>query len=375
MSILDRYLTRQLFVTALFAIAVLTVVLVLGNVFKKLLDLFINQNAPTDILVSIIGYVLPFSLTFTIPWGFLTAVLLVFGRMSAENEITALRSSGISIPRLCVPVALMAALFAVICLYINMEVAPRSQTRMKNALNDLLTSNPLSVFGSDKIIDVFPGQKIYVEKSNGSRIENMIVYKHDDTGNLQTVTAAGTGTLVLDKEQKQLVLSYNDLRYEQIEVNPTDSKDRRGIKSGIKAEEGQVSVSLKELFERQKRIGGIGTMSLEQLMDDSESTSSDPKKRAEEAIKRKVELNKRISTALATIAFALLAVPLAITAQRKETSVGFAISLGIAMLYFMMLIAAEMVRKPSLHPELLVWLPNVIFLSIGAYRFAQLAKR
>lgn len=369
MRILDRYLTRQIFVTALFAIAVLTVVLVLGNVFKKLLDLFINQNAPTDILLSIIGYVLPFSLTFTIPWGFLTAVLLVFGRMSAENEITALRSSGVSIPRLCAPVALMAVLFATICLYINLEVAPRSQTRMKNALNNLLTSNPLSVFGSDKIIDVFPGQKIYVEKSDGNRIANMIVYKHDDAGNLQTVTAAGSGTLVLDKEQKQLVLSYKDLRYEQLEFNPSDLKDRRGIKSGIYAKEGQVSVSIKELYERQKKFGGIGTMSLEQLMDDSESDSK------VELNKRKVELNKRFSTALATIAFALLAVPLAISAQRKETSIGFAISLGIAMVYFMMLIAAEMVRKPSLHPELLVWLPNVIFLSIGAYRFAQLAKR
>ena len=78
MRIIDRYLARQVLVTALFAIAVLTVVLVLGNVFKKLLDQFINQNAPPGILLSVVGYVLPFSLTFTIPWGFLTAVLLVF---------------------------------------------------------------------------------------------------------------------------------------------------------------------------------------------------------------------------------------------------------------------------------------------------------
>ena len=89
-----------------------------------------------------------------------------------------------------------------------------------------------------------------------------------------------------------------------------------------------------------------------------------------------VELNKRISLALATIAFALLAVPLGITAQRKETSVGFAISLGIAMLYFLLLVAADMMRgRANFHPAFLVWVPNIIFIGIGAYRFAKLAKR
>src|SRR5438477_10380656 len=79
--LLDRYIGRQLLVTAIFAVAVLSVVLVLGNIFKKLLDLLVNQNAPASLIFSFIAYVLPFSLTFTIPWGFLTAVLLVFGRL------------------------------------------------------------------------------------------------------------------------------------------------------------------------------------------------------------------------------------------------------------------------------------------------------
>ncbi len=370
MKIIDRYLFRQLLVTALFAITVLTVVLVLGNVFKKLFDQF--SSPPPSLIFTIIAYVVPFSLTFTIPWGFLTAVLLVFGRMSAENEITALRSSGISIPRLCVPVAIIAIFFACICAYINLEVAPRSQANMKNSLYELATNNPLAMFGNDKVIDVFPGQKIYVEKNEGKNIENMLVYVHDDAGNLKTVTVAGKGMLelkpILTKDgesQKQLVLTYEDLRYEQIVENPdADNKwDRRGIKSGIVAEQGQVFVSLKELYERKKKTGGIGMLAIAELLDNTKPEAS-------------VELNKRLSLALATIAFALLAVPLGITAQRKETSVGFAISLGIAMLYFLLLVAADMMRaRANFHPAFLVWVPNIIFIGIGAYRFAKLAKR
>jgi lipopolysaccharide export system permease protein len=89
-----------------------------------------------------------------------------------------------------------------------------------------------------------------------------------------------------------------------------------------------------------------------------------------------MELNKRYSNALATLAFALLAVPLAITAQRKETSVGFAISLAIGLSYYLFFFLADMARsRPKWHPELLVWVPNLIFLIIGAARFRRLAAR
>src|SRR5687768_14936821 len=104
MKLLDRYVGRQVLITSMFGVAILSVVLVLGNVFKQLLDLLVNHNVPLEFILSFIGYILPFSLTFTIPWGFLTAVLLVFGKMSAENELVALRSSGVSIPRICAAV-------------------------------------------------------------------------------------------------------------------------------------------------------------------------------------------------------------------------------------------------------------------------------
>src|SRR6476620_3674754 len=99
MKLIDRYVSRQIVFTSVFAVAVLSMVLVLGNVLKKLLEVLVSHNAPLELILSFLGYILPFSLTFTIPWGFLTAVLLVFGKLSAENELIALRSNGISVPR------------------------------------------------------------------------------------------------------------------------------------------------------------------------------------------------------------------------------------------------------------------------------------
>src|SRR5438105_15190435 len=108
MKLIDRMVSRELLVNVLFAIVVLSLVLVVGNIFRKLLPLLINHDVPVEYLVSFIAYVLPFSLIFTIPWGLLTAVLLVFGRLSADNELIALRSNGVSITRVCVSLAAMA---------------------------------------------------------------------------------------------------------------------------------------------------------------------------------------------------------------------------------------------------------------------------
>src|ERR1700720_3841773 len=116
MKIVDRYISRQLIVNLLFAVAVLSFVLVVGNIFRKLLPLLVNHDLPVEYLVSFVAYVLPFSLIFTIPWGLLTAVLLVFGRLSADNELTALRSNGVSVPRVCVSLALVALVCTAISL-------------------------------------------------------------------------------------------------------------------------------------------------------------------------------------------------------------------------------------------------------------------
>ena len=91
MKLIDRFVSRELLVNVLFAIAVLSLVLVVGNIFRKLLPLLVNHDVPMEYLIAFIAYVLPFSLIFTIPWGLLTAILLVFGRLSADNELIALR--------------------------------------------------------------------------------------------------------------------------------------------------------------------------------------------------------------------------------------------------------------------------------------------
>jgi lipopolysaccharide export LptBFGC system permease protein LptF len=70
MKLIDRFVSRELLVNVLFAIVVLSLVLVVGNIFRKLLPLLVNHDVPMEYLLTFIAYVLPLSLIFTIPWDY-----------------------------------------------------------------------------------------------------------------------------------------------------------------------------------------------------------------------------------------------------------------------------------------------------------------
>jgi LPS export ABC transporter permease LptF len=380
MRLLDRYVAREVLGTSAFAVALLSVVLVLGNVFRQLLDLLVNHNVPLEFILSFIGYILPFSLTFTIPWAFLTAVLLVFGKMSAENELIALRSSGVSITRVCLPILGLSLIFVGICLWINVDVAPKAQVKMKSALYNIATSNPMAMFSSDKVIDEFPGRKIFVERNNGPELENLLVYELSDEYEPMKVVFAKRGLLETDHEHNQLLLHLMDARLEQ--RDDQEPQNLLKVKQGITARETTFPISLKELYDRNRKRSGFSAMTVAQLQErlgqerDRKLSTEDAKKEAALRSAAKTEVSKRFSFAMASFAFGLMGVPLAITAQRKETSIGFMLSLIVAFVYFFFIILADTVRNnPKWHPEFLIWSPNLVFIGLGAWLFWRLSRR
>lgn len=111
-------------------------------------------------------------------------------------------------------------------------------------------------------------------------------------------------------------------------------------------------------------------LSLEQLLE--QLKNEDPKMRSSS----RTEINKRFSFPFACLVFALVGVPLGITAHRRETSFGFAASLVIGVFYFLFIIVADTLRgNAKLHPELLVWFPNLLFIGIGLWMFRRLRRQ
>lgn len=368
LKILDRYLLAALGVTTAMGVALLSLVLVLGNVFKEMLDLLINHNVPLETVLSFVAFVLPFSMTFTIPWGFLTAVLLVFGRLSADNEIIALRSNGVSFTRIFYPVLAVALLLVGLCLWINTEVAPRAQYAMLTSLFRIATSNPTAMFQADEVVDQFPDRRIYVGARDGDIMKNLIVFEIDEKGIPSKVVFAKTGTLSSDMQNNRLLLKVQDAHFEQRDHRQPDNVDM--IRQGITMREGVFPMSLQKLFDQKKRDKPLSSHTLQELF--AELAKPDCPRR----LAFQVEISKRFSLSLAALSFALIAVPLGITAHRKETSVGFALSLVIAFGYFFFIIVADTFRNnPNAYPVVLIWLPNLLFTALGVWLFSRLTRR
>ncbi len=368
MKLIDRFISRELIVNLLFAVAVLSLVLVVGNIFRRLLPLLVNHDVPAEYLLTFIAYVLPFSLIFTIPWGLLTAILLVFGRLSADNELIALRSNGVSITRICVSLAVVSVICTAISLWLNVRVAPAAQQQLRETIFDLATRNPMALFGSDQVIDQFPGRKIYVGKKEGNHLENITVFELNEDSIPMRVTHAKSGTLEADLPNQRILMHLYDARYQQRdEQTPFDL---RKMRDGISMAEGTLPIGLEELYEKEKKRTSRSAMSLEQLLEQLKTGDNSTQSAS------RTEISKRFSFPFSCMAFALMAVPLGVTAHRRETSMGYLMSLLVAFSYFLFVIMADTLRgNARMHPELLVWFPNVLFLVLGAWMFRRLARQ
>ena len=130
MKILDRYIARQLLgVTALGV-----------------------NKAPISIVLEFIFQVIPFSLMFSIPWGFLTAVLLVYGRLASDNELTSMRMSGMSLWRLSAPAIAIGIALSGLCYWINIDIAPRAKQSISELLIKAASINPKGLLNEGQAI-------------------------------------------------------------------------------------------------------------------------------------------------------------------------------------------------------------------------------
>jgi len=369
MNLLDRYVGRSVLVAAMYGVFVLSVVLVLGNIFKELLDLLINRDVPLRYVLLFMLYVLPFSLTFTIPWGFLTAVLLVFGRMSADNEMIALRACGVSLLRVCLPVLAVGVLLSAATYWINTSIAPKAEQAMRDAIATMARSNPAALFVPDEVVSQFRGKKIFVGSKEGDRLSDLTIIEQNDWGAPQRITFAREGRITADEQRGALLLELREAKFEQRKEG--EENNFGGIRHGISIGEATVEIPLEDLVDEGLRSRPLRSYTLAELRDYLPSVTELPRR-----VAVMTEMSKRISMSLACVAFALMAMPLGVTAQRKETSVGFGISLALAFSYFFFVVLAEMLRDDAAaYPYLLLWIPNLLFVGIGTWLLLRLDYR
>ncbi len=368
--IFDRYLARQVGMATLIGVGLLSGVMVLGNVFKKLDELVGNSELPMSVVAEFVALVIPFSLIYTIPWAFVTAILLVFGRLSADNELVSMRMSGTPMWRICLPVFVLAAALSALCFWVNVDLAPAAKDRMKRLFYSVVAENPETLFQEGRVLDKMPGYRIYTGKRNGTQLSDLHIVKIKDGAT--TYIRAKEGTLVSSPGSLDFQLQMRGMSVEN--SGGADNHAPRTANS----DESPLQFSLAQLQEDTVRVNA--SMKTTGALWDEVRTWKDSLNGAaltpEARSLSYTELCKRYSFSLASITFAVVCIPLGVTAQRRETSMGFVIGIGVVLVYMSFIIMGDSLNdKPNAMPHLIMWLPNVLFLGLGGWMFKRLSAK
>lgn len=402
MRTLDLYIFRQLAAVTLLGVVSLTLLMLLGQLFKELHALLVESGAPPSIVIDFVLQVIPFSLTFSVPWGFLTAVLLVYGRLAADNELTSMRMAGLSLWRLSLPAFVMAILLSALCYYINIDVAPRGKNAMSELAMQAATDNPRNLLQSGRSATKLDRIRLFINKRQGDTLYGLHIYPDTDkndpaTPKFQAMHAQNADIGRFDQQSRQLYLTLHHATIEQNGHDQTTNLplidemplrihiplyNRRKMKPNRFTNE-EIEQALQHLdrircldhatVHRYARAAGNNKLfpCAKLLMDDT----------AREVLFYTTQLNptnelafrtegvQRASFACACIVFSLIGVPLAITARRRDTSTGFALGILVAAVYFVALIFCELSRKtPGITPYIVLWLPNVLCVAFAIWQ-------
>ncbi|MCU0796402.1 MAG: LptF/LptG family permease [Akkermansiaceae bacterium] len=394
MRISDRYIGRDIISGTLFAILLLSLLLVLGNVFKQIRPLLVEFGAPLSVMVDFMLSVLPVSLIFTIPWGFLSAVLLVFGRLSSDNELSAFRSAGMSLTRIAAPVIVIGAGLSLVCLWLNLEVSPKATRGVQEIVRETIIRDPRTLLRAGVDQSRFSNVRVYSASDDGEVFKNFHVFLMggDEDGPGGSYVHAETATTVNDEQKREIRLRFTDAfidssrpaKRDQAATNGTAANGREDFSLLSRELQWMVIDYSNDARSTKLNPGALNNAELDRVISEYPPLGPTPpgivlseqqlKSRAiDEAIRTqvrtrcRVEQTRRYTSSFACLAFALIGVPLGIKAKRRDTSSGLILSLLIGAAYF----AAGMLISPSEHQTSLLWVPNIVCILLGLFLFRR----
>jgi lipopolysaccharide export system permease protein len=368
---LHWYLSRQVIASLLMTVAVFTFVLLLGNVLKELLFLVFSGQATIGLVAKAIGLLIPFSWVFALPMGMLTATLLVFGRFSADQELTAARASGISLVSLTAPIIALSLVLCGVCALVNMEIGPRCRVAYNKLRFNLQAQLSAAIFPEGRYVTDFPGLIFYVGKNHAGNLEDITIYYLENGTNQSAIVHAARGVLEKDTPNRTIRLHLFDIKSIAGDLPGTGDEDTLPLSFNL-ADSTNKPPPLSDMTFGELR-GELHN--LRQRVSDASltgaSTDPDAEKKAH-AMRRSltervlVNLHRQVAFSFACFGFTLVGIPLGIRVHRRETNAGIFMALVLVLIYYSFILSAQSLSsRANLSPHLLMWAPNFLFEIVG----------
>jgi lipopolysaccharide export system permease protein len=382
-NLLDRYIFKSVLFTCAGAVGLFAFVLMIGNFMRELMPFVLAGQIDALMLVRFVGLLIPFVVTFALPMGVLTGILLTLGRLSADSEVTAMRASGIGLWRISRPVIILALLGAGIALYNNQEVMPWTRVTSKRDLANVVRANPLSFIVPRTFIRQFPGVVVYVGEKKGAALTDFWLWQLDKEQRVVKEVRAASGSITYDESDNALVLTLHKGQVEYRKGDaPEDFRDSQLL--GTFDETEAVRLPMDSIFSRNVVRTKLDFMPRGQLQEERNKLSiASPNETGQQRLERERSLaridlvvSERYNNALAVLSFALIGVPLGIKVSRRETSANLGVAVALALGYYFLTNAIGWLEKrPDWHPATLLFLPNLLFFGLAFTMFIRTERR
>lgn len=376
MKTLHGYLARQVLATLAMTVAVFTGLFLIVNVLKEILPLLLNPQVPFLNVLQAVTMLLPFGLVFALPMGLLTATLLVFGRLSADQELTAVRAGGVSLLTLVTPVLWISVLAAGVSAVATLELAPRCRTAFKRMSYELGLARPTALLVEQRYITEFSGWTIYIgRRRNDTEFENVLLYESRQEQLARRIHAR-RARVTSDPVTRQVIFQLFDAEVFTKSIVNVIAEPGSTTPVASSAPSGSGEWSMVFFDEAPPvRLDLTGAQPLGDKPKLSEMTARELLAERDENRRRGIDptpvlvnLHRQVSFSFACVSFTLIGIPLGLRGHRRETGYGIAAALLLTAVYYSFIILGQSLEtRAHLFPHLIVWIPNFLFQGLGAW--------
>lgn len=364
MKTLNRYIFKEIVVPFFLSLFIFTFVLLLDRIIK-LIEMVVSKGVGIVDMGMLFLYILPSFLTLTIPMSFLLAVLLAFGRLSADSEVTAMKASGISLYQMLIPVSILSLIAYGMTFYLFLYAVPWGNQSFRVKIFDIARVKASSGIKERVFNDDFEGIVLYVDRlrDSGAGMEGVLIYDQREKDGYAIlaeeggiVSDPGTMTVTMRLKNGEIHKVGKGLSYDRVAFSTYDL--RLGFREAGSAKTGEIAkgdreMTIAELRERVAELRAKGGDHRPYM----------------------VEIHKKFSIPFACIVFGLIGTPLGIQSRRSGRALGFSMSLAIFLVYYISLTGGESLGdRGIISPFIAMWGPNLIFIAMGIYLIVKTAN-
>jgi len=415
-KILPKYLVKEHIGPFCFALLVINSIFILNLIFREL-GKFMSKGLSLGTILEFIFLNLAWMIALSVPCAVLTATIMVFGRLSAENEITAIKAGGISLYQI-LPATLIVSLgVAGALIWFNNEVLPDFNHRTKLLMLDIARKKPLLNLEAGVIYTDIPNYNILgptIKEINSTTYIENITIDDQTTSNIIKTIIAKVGEITFSEETGLVEITLLDGELQEIDINNPESFKRVEFtkhvikipmtemllmrsQSEYRGDREKSSAALMEgvyknrqrILERRQKLNETVNQQLSKYIysNSKEEKTLDLLILDHQRLNRKiktdlnlinsykksidrdlVEVHKKYSIPAVCVVFVLVGSPLGILARKQGWAAAAGLSIGFFLLYWAFLIGGEsLADRQKISPFWGMWSPNILVGGLGIF--------